>query len=588
MPSEADKEKEKDRENAMENNKSPKKENKSDGKNDSGPNYRISLFPATPGDPSRAPLPRVNNLLAPAAAAVPGQATLGSVPKNVVRNKVALKPGRSLIDWMRLGKSGKDLTGVNGKISEITSAQLSSHNKETDAWIALNGKVYNVTPYMEFHPGGIPEMMRGVGKDGTKLFEEVHKWVNYESMLAKCFVGTLKLSISRSTTPSKNKDVKQIEDDFASFPDNKEKPWYEWSEDETSLIISIHSDRNEIRKEDVIVDKINKSLHIRTIVGDRVYHVERELEENLTDKLQVNLDDCSGKVEIVLEKEEKGKKWLKFGKAGPADNQWMKFSDEDIAYRICKVASVTNVTHDTKLYCIEYPSGTHMIVPVGCHVFLSLQVEGVEVIRPYTVVSPFLVKREEEEMDYEERVLSGQVFYLMIKTYKDGLLTPSIDSLQPGDKIQVSSLYSGNFNESSLKSVSRLVMFAAGTGFTPMASLIRHIFKQKSNPISSTQLVFFNKQESDILWKSELDLLSSSNHDRFNVHYVLSNASSEWKGLRGRVDKELIERLSPFPTEIDKKKILFCVCGPTQFTDKVIRCANEVGYSDDIIHAFTS
>ena len=35
------------------------------------------------------------------------------------------------------------------------------------------GKVYNITPYLEYHPGGIPEIMKGAGKDGTQLFDEV-------------------------------------------------------------------------------------------------------------------------------------------------------------------------------------------------------------------------------------------------------------------------------------------------------------------------------------------------------------------------------------------------------------------------------
>ena len=35
------------------------------------------------------------------------------------------------------------------------------------------GKVYNVTAYMEYHPGGIPELMRGAGKDATVFFDEV-------------------------------------------------------------------------------------------------------------------------------------------------------------------------------------------------------------------------------------------------------------------------------------------------------------------------------------------------------------------------------------------------------------------------------
>ena len=35
------------------------------------------------------------------------------------------------------------------------------------------GYVYNVTPYMEYHPGGIPELLRGIGQDATEMFDEV-------------------------------------------------------------------------------------------------------------------------------------------------------------------------------------------------------------------------------------------------------------------------------------------------------------------------------------------------------------------------------------------------------------------------------
>jgi cytochrome-b5 reductase len=35
------------------------------------------------------------------------------------------------------------------------------------------GMVYNVTPYMDYHPGGEEELMKAVGKDGTELFDQV-------------------------------------------------------------------------------------------------------------------------------------------------------------------------------------------------------------------------------------------------------------------------------------------------------------------------------------------------------------------------------------------------------------------------------
>ena len=53
--------------------------------------------------------------------------------------------------------------------------------------------MYNLTPYMKFHPGGIDELMKAAGreKDGERLFLEVHPWVSWESMLGECMVGIL-------------------------------------------------------------------------------------------------------------------------------------------------------------------------------------------------------------------------------------------------------------------------------------------------------------------------------------------------------------------------------------------------------------
>ncbi|OMJ09961.1 hypothetical protein AYI70_g10626 [Smittium culicis] len=102
-----------------------------------------------------------------------------------------LKPGFSPLDWARLKSSGKDLRGVT-ELSSYTLEQVAQHNTRKDCWMVLFGKVYNVTDYLPFHPGGKGELMRGAGKDGTKLFLEYHSWVNPELMLDKCLVGFLR------------------------------------------------------------------------------------------------------------------------------------------------------------------------------------------------------------------------------------------------------------------------------------------------------------------------------------------------------------------------------------------------------------
>ena len=50
-----------------------------------------------------------------------------------------------------------------------------------------------MTPYLDFHPGGKGELLRGAGKAGEaeRLFGEVHPWVNWEGMLGECLVGIM-------------------------------------------------------------------------------------------------------------------------------------------------------------------------------------------------------------------------------------------------------------------------------------------------------------------------------------------------------------------------------------------------------------
>ena len=43
------------------------------------------------------------------------------------------------MDWIRLGHSGKDLTGVGGKKMMVSREELSKHNKRDDAWMAFRG-----------------------------------------------------------------------------------------------------------------------------------------------------------------------------------------------------------------------------------------------------------------------------------------------------------------------------------------------------------------------------------------------------------------------------------------------------------------
>lgn len=63
-----------------------------------------------------------------------------------------------------------DTAAVSTKIKQLyTEDEVAQHNKASDVWIILKNKVYDVTQYVEEHPGG-KAILRNAGKDSTKGF----------------------------------------------------------------------------------------------------------------------------------------------------------------------------------------------------------------------------------------------------------------------------------------------------------------------------------------------------------------------------------------------------------------------------------
>lgn len=49
------------------------------------------------------------------------------------------RPRYGLLDWIKLCRSGKDLTGVGGNKLNVTEEELARHNTPEDAWTAIRG-----------------------------------------------------------------------------------------------------------------------------------------------------------------------------------------------------------------------------------------------------------------------------------------------------------------------------------------------------------------------------------------------------------------------------------------------------------------
>ena len=99
------------------------------------------------------------------------QVPIGSATGNP-RNKVALRPGYSLMDWIRLTKTpGKNLSGVGGRYRNVTISELNDHSSRNDAWMAINGLVFNVTGRLIIKLKGSRTVLQIINLDTCKLLE---------------------------------------------------------------------------------------------------------------------------------------------------------------------------------------------------------------------------------------------------------------------------------------------------------------------------------------------------------------------------------------------------------------------------------
>nr|KAF6362713.1 cytochrome b5 reductase 4 [Pipistrellus kuhlii] len=400
------------------------------------------------------------------------------------RSKVPLKQGRSLMDWIRLTKSGKDLTGLKGRLIEVTEEELKKHNTKDDCWICIRGFVYNVSPYMEYHPGGEDELMKAAGSDGTDLFDQVHRWVNYESMLKECLVGRMAV---KPAVPKDYHEEKKVLNGMlpkSQVPDALAKegpvsPSYDWFQTDSLVTIVIYTKQKDVNLDSVIVDHQYDSFRAETIIKDYSYLIHIELSHAIQEDFSVRVVANVGKIEIVLKKKE-----------------------------------------NTSWECLGHPLENH------------------------------------------------------------NSLIPKKDT---GDFVSISNP-EGNFKIAQFQELEDLFLLAAGTGFTPMVKILNYALTNISS-LRKVKLMFFNKTEDDIIWRSQLEKLAFKDK-RFDVEFVLSQPTSEWNGKKGCISPGLLSEF--LKRSLDNSKVLICICGPAAFTEQGMRMLHDLNFSKDEIHAFTA
>jgi cytochrome b involved in lipid metabolism len=80
----------------------------------------------------------------------------------------------------------------------LSTSEIKSHNSQSDCWSIVNGKVYNLTTYLQSHPGGVGVIANICGKDGTNAFKNQHGTQGKpNSVLAGFLLGSVGESITK-------------------------------------------------------------------------------------------------------------------------------------------------------------------------------------------------------------------------------------------------------------------------------------------------------------------------------------------------------------------------------------------------------
>jgi nitrate reductase (NAD(P)H) len=111
-------------------------------------------------------------------------------------------------------KSLTNIKMINDSITRIiTEEELSKHNKDGDAWFAVNGHVYDGSEFLKEHPGGSDSIILASGEDASEDFLAIHS-DNAKSMLIKYHIGILETT----NITKKNIKMNQINEEIFLNP----------------------------------------------------------------------------------------------------------------------------------------------------------------------------------------------------------------------------------------------------------------------------------------------------------------------------------------------------------------------------------
>lgn len=203
----------------------------------------------------------------------------------------------------------------------------------------------------------------------------------------------------------------------------------------------------------------------------------------------------------------------------------------------------------------------------GQFVNVRAMIDGEEVRRSYSICST---------------PLSGELRVAIKKVPGGKFSTLANDALKAGDTIEVMPP-EGKFilkAEQPSHKGNVYVFFAAGSGITPVISLIKTILQTMRD--AHVVLFYGNRTIDSIIFREELEALKNVHLGRFELHHILTGEKQEAPIFNGRIDAEKCKIFSRVFFQIPSVRRFF-ICGPELMIFTLRDCLIELGVDESQI-----
>lgn len=233
-----------------------------------------------------------------------------------------------------------------------------------------------------------------------------------------------------------------------------------------------------------------------------------------------------------------------------------------------KVADIYKETDDTSVVTFDIPEELHEEFDFhqGQHLTLKADINDEDVRRSYSLCSSPLDKQ----------------WKVAVKQIPGGKFSTFVNEvLQTGDTLEVMAP-TGFFGvECQPEKAKNYLFFAAGSGITPVLSMIKtHL---KAEPNSTCKLFYVNKTAKSIIFKEELEQLRNTYFGRLEIYYFLTKERRDIELFNGRFDDDKMRVLIGTFIDIPDTSEVF-LCGPEKMVNYVSDYLINVGLPKELVH----